>query len=58
MELRMYASDDGFAEVAMVADWIAKLTNPCLFVDLRDLPEVERLVYLHDLKEWFEQLTH
>jgi hypothetical protein len=67
MELRIMPSDPGFRDVTFIADWIAKLTpalacdareNPHLFHDLRDMPEVERLVHLRDLEELFEQLTH
>jgi hypothetical protein len=51
-------SDPGFREVKFIVDWIAKLKNPHLFHDLKDMPEIERLVYLKDLEELFEQLTH
>ena len=44
-------------ELYRVQDWIAKLKNPQLFADLKDLPELERLVALHDLMELFEELT-
>jgi hypothetical protein len=58
MELRIMPSDPGFRDVEFIADWIAKLKNPHLFHDLKDMPEVERLVHLRDLEELFEQLTH
>jgi len=58
MELRIMPSDPGFREVQFIADWIAKLKNPHLFHDLKDMPEVERRVCLKDLEELFEQLTH
>lgn len=32
--------------------------NTHLFHDLKDMPEIERLVRLQDLEELFEQLTH
>jgi hypothetical protein len=32
--------------------------NAHLFHDLKDMPEVERLVHLKDLEELFEQLMH
>ena len=58
MELRIMPSDPGFREVQFVVDWIAKLKNPHLFHDLKDMPEIERLVSLKDLEDLFEQLTH
>ena len=58
MELRIKPSDPGFQDVHFVADWIAKLKNAHLFHDLKDMPEIERLVYLRDLEELFEQLMH
>ena len=58
MELRIMPSDPGFRDVEFVADWIAKLKNTHLFHDLKDMPEIERLVCLKDLEELFEQLTH
>jgi hypothetical protein len=58
MELRIMPSDPGFRDVEFVADWIAKLKNTHLFHDLKEMPEIERLVYLRDLEELFEQLTH
>lgn len=58
MELRIMPSDPGFRDVEFIADWIAKLKNPHLFHDLKDMPEFERLVHLQDLEELFEQLTH
>ena len=51
-------SDPGFRDVQFIVDWIAKLKNAHLFHDLKDVPEIERLVYLRDLEELFEQLTH
>ena len=32
--------------------------NAHLFHDLKDMPEIERLVHLKDLEELFEQLMH
>jgi hypothetical protein len=32
--------------------------NAHLFHDLKDMPEIERLVHLRDLEELFEQLMH
>jgi hypothetical protein len=67
MELRIMPSDPGFRDVEFIADWIAKLTpalaggareNAHLFHDLKDMPEIERLVYLKDLEVLFEQLMH
>ena len=58
MELRIMPSDQGFRDVAFIADWIAKLKNAHLFHDLKNMPEIERLVYLKDLEELFEQLMH
>jgi hypothetical protein len=58
MELRIMPSDPGFRDVDFIADWIAKLKNSHLFHDLKDMPEIEKLVYLRDLEELFEQLTH
>ena len=58
MELRILPSDPGFEDVDLVANWIAQLKNAHLFHDLKDIPEIERLVYLKDLEELFEQLTH
>jgi hypothetical protein len=58
MELRIMPSHPGFREVQFIADWIAKLKNPHLFHDLKDMPEIERLVCLQALEELFEQLTH
>jgi hypothetical protein len=58
MELRIMPSDPGFRDVDFIADWIAKLKNSHLFHDLKDMPEIEKLVYLKDLEELFEQLTH
>jgi hypothetical protein len=67
MELRIMPSDPGFRDVEFIADWIAKLTpalaggareNAHLFHDLKDMPEIERLVHLRDLEELFEQLMH
>jgi hypothetical protein len=51
-------SDPGFRDVEFIASWIAKLKNAHLFHDLKAMPEIERLVYLKDLEELFEQLTH
>jgi hypothetical protein len=58
MELRIMPSDPGFRDVEFIADWIAKLKNAHLFHDLKDMPEIERLVHLKDLEELFEQLMH
>ena len=58
MELRIMPSDPGFREVELLANWIAKLKNAHLFHDLKDMSEIERLVYLKDLEDLFEQLTH
>jgi hypothetical protein len=58
MELRVMPSDPGFRDVDFVADWIAKLKNAHLFHDLKDMPEIERLVFLKDLEDWFEEMTH
>jgi hypothetical protein len=58
MELRIMPSDPGFRDVEFIADWIAKLKNTHLFHDLKDMPEIERLVRLQDLEELFEQLMH
>jgi hypothetical protein len=58
MELRIMPSDTGFRDVEFIADWIAKLKNAHLFLDLKDMPEIERLVCLKGLEELFEQLTH
>lgn len=56
--MRIMPSDPGFAEVNRVADWIAKLKNPQLFWDLKDMPEIERQVNIVDLEELFKELTH
>lgn len=56
--LRVMPSDPEYQEVNKVADWIAKLKNPHLFHDLKDMPELERLVNLKDLEDLFEELTH
>jgi hypothetical protein len=58
MELRIMPSDPGFRDVEFIVDWIAKLKNAHLFHDLKDMPEIERLVHLKDLEDLFEQLTH
>ena len=58
MELRIMPSDPAFRDVEFVVDWIAKLKNAHLFHDLKDMPEIERLVHLKDLEDLFEQLTH
>jgi len=58
MVLRIMPSDPGFRDVYFIADWIAKLKNGHLFHDLRDMPEVERLVYIKDLECLFEELMH
>jgi hypothetical protein len=58
MELRIMPSDPGFRDVEFIVDWIAKLKNAHLFNDLKDMPEIERLVSLKDLEELFEQLAH
>lgn len=58
MELRIMPSDPGFQDVEFIVDWIAKLKNAHLFHDLKDMPEIERLVRLQHLEELFEQLTH
>ena len=58
MELRIMPSDPGFRDVEFIVDWIAKLKNAHLFHDLKDMQEIERLVYLKDLEELFEQLMH
>jgi hypothetical protein len=58
MELRILPSDPGFRDVEFIVNWIAKLKNAHLFHDLKGIPEIERLVYLRDLEELFEQLTH
>ena len=58
MELRIMPSDPGFRDVEFIANGIAKLKNAHLFHDLKDMPEIERLVYLRDLEDLFEQLTH
>jgi len=58
MELRIMPSDPGFRDVEFIANWIAKLKNVHLFHDLKDMPEIERLVCLKDLEDLFEQLTH
>ena len=58
MELRIMPSDPGFQDVEFIADWIAKLKNTHLFHDLKGMPEIERLLYLSDLEDLFEQLMH
>ena len=58
MELRIMPSDPSFRDVDFIADWIAKLKNIHMFHDLKDMPENEKLVFLKDLEELFEQLTH
>jgi len=58
MELRIMPSDPDFRDVEFVVDWIAKLKNAHLFHDLKDMPEIERLVHLKDLEDLFEQLMH
>jgi hypothetical protein len=58
MELRIMPSDPGFRDVQFIVDWITKLKNAHLFHDLKGISEIERLVYLKDLEELFEQLTH
>ena len=58
MELRIMPSDPGFRDVEYFANWIAKLKNTHLFYDLKDMPEIERTLYLKDLEELFEQLAH
>jgi hypothetical protein len=58
MELRIMPSDQGFRDVEFIANWIAQLKNAHLFHDLKDMPEIERLVCLKDLEDLFEQLTH
>ena len=58
MELRMMPSDPGFQDVDRVADWIAKLKNTHLFHDLREMPEIERLVGIKDLEDWFREMMH
>ena len=56
--LRLYASDPAYQDVDRVADWIAKLKNPQCWQDLRDMPELERVVMLKDLEDLFWELTH
>ena len=58
MDLRIMPNDPGFQDVDFIADWIAKLKNAHLFHDLKHMPEIEKQVYLKDLEELFEQLTH
>ena len=58
MELRIMPDDPGFRDVEFIVDWIAKLKNAHLFHDLKDMPEIERLVHLKDLEDLFEQLMH
>ena len=41
-----------------MADWIAKLKNNHLFHDLRDMPEIERLVGIRDLEDLFVEMMH
>lgn len=46
MMLRIMPSDPAYQDANKVADWIAKLKNPHLFHDLKDLEDL------------FEELTH
>lgn len=56
--IRVYASDPAYPEIDRAADWLAKLKNPSLFWDLKDMPEMERLVNIKDLEDLFEELAH
>jgi hypothetical protein len=58
VEIRILPSDPLFGEVDLIADWIAKLKNNHLFHDLKDMPEIERLVLIRDLEALFEEMSH
>jgi hypothetical protein len=58
VEIRIKPSDPSFGDVDLIADWIAKLKNNHLFHDLKDMPEVERAVLIHDLEALFEEMSH
>jgi len=58
MELRILPSDEQFAEVDFISTWIARLKNPHVFYDLRDMADAERLADIAVLEGLFEELTH
>lgn len=48
--IRIYPSEDGFEILFQLATDIAIWTNPHLFFNLKDVPELERKVELEKLK--------
>lgn len=48
--IRIYPSEDGFETLFQLATDIAIWTNPQLFFNLKDAPELEREVELKKLK--------
>lgn len=55
LELRIYASEEGFDEIYFLADMISKYKNPQLFFDLK-IPEAERLVELTVLENMMKEM--
>lgn len=58
MELRLKSSDEYFPLVNMLSNLISVYSNPQLFYDIKDMPEVERLAEIQRLKNWMEELMH
>ena len=56
--IRIMPSNDQFKEINFISLWIAQLKNNHLFFDLINIPDVERLVAIHDLEELLEELSH
>jgi hypothetical protein len=54
--LRCKASDA--PELYRLAEQIAQLTNPQLFMDLREMAEAERRAEVETLKSQMEELMH
>lgn len=55
-EFRFYASD--CPEAVFLATYLAQLTNPHLFMDLRNMPEVERRAEIAVVTAMLEELAH
>lgn len=53
--IRVYASDA--PELVALAERIAMLTNPQLFADMRDMPDVERRAALDEAMEEMEEMS-
>lgn len=54
--IRIYASEEGFAELYLRATLIAQYKNPQLFYNLQDIPDAERLAEIQAVEDEMKEL--